>query len=60
MNKKQKIQIIVASVAALLIILWIIMPDRGFVKILGIIGNALLIVSMLISYQTEEKIKKGS
>ena len=58
MNKRQKFQLALAGLAAVLIIVWLISPGWGAGKILGIIANALLILSMLLSYRAEEKLKK--
>lgn len=57
MNKKQKMQVAVGSVAAILIIFWLIMPGWSAAKILGMIANALVATSMAISYRAEEKKK---
>jgi len=41
-----------------LLILWLFEPGWRVTKILGIISNALLLLSMLLSYRAEEKMKK--
>jgi hypothetical protein len=58
MNKKQKMQLILAGIAAVLLIFWLFQPERIGLKITGILSNALLILAMLLSYRDEEKMKK--
>ena len=58
MNKKQKFQLILAGIAAALIIFWLISSASTFLKFMGILSNALLILAMLLSYRAEEKLKK--
>ena len=58
MNKKQKKQLILAGIAAVLLIFWLFQPERIGLKITGILSNALLILAMLLSYRDEEKMKK--
>lgn len=58
MNKRQKLQLILAGLAAALIIFWLVYPGWELGKILGIVSNALLIIGMLLSYRAEEKLKK--
>ena len=58
MNKKQKWQLGLAGCFVVLLILWLFEPGWRVTKILGIISNALLLISMLLSYRTEEKNKK--
>ena len=58
MNKKQKAQVVIAVLALALIVFWLFSPGWEASKILGIIANALIITSMLISYLAEEKKKK--
>jgi len=41
-----------------LLILWLFEPGWRVSKILGIIANALLLLSMLLSYRAEEKMKE--
>lgn len=55
MKKRQKGQIILAILFAVLFILWLFEPGWRITKILGLIGNALLFLSMFISYQREKK-----
>lgn len=58
MNKKQKMQLGLAGYFVVLLILWLFEPGWRVTKILGIISNALLLLSMLLSYRAEEKMKK--
>jgi hypothetical protein len=58
MNKKQIAQLSLAGMALVLIVFWLIEPEWKAEKILGIISSALLILSMLLSYSAEEKLKK--
>ena len=57
MNKKQKMQLGLAGCFVVLLILWRCEPGWRVSKILGIIANALLLLSMLLSYRAEEKMK---
>jgi hypothetical protein len=57
MNKKQKWQLGLAGCFVVLLILWLFEPGWRVSKILGIIANALLLLSMLLSYRAEEKMK---
>ena len=58
MNNRQKLQLILAGIAAILLIFWLILPKWDIGKILGILSNVLLILGMLLSYRREEKNKK--
>jgi len=58
MNKKQKWQLGLAGYLVVLLILWLFEPGWRVTKILGIISNALLLLSMLLSYRAEEKNNK--
>jgi hypothetical protein len=58
LNKKQIGQIVIASLALVLIIVWIFMPGSISTKVVGIIANALLLLSMTLSFIAEEKKKK--
>ena len=58
LNKKQIGQIVIASLALVLIIVWIVMPGSISTKAMGILANALLLVSMTMSFFAEEKKKK--
>lgn len=60
MTKKQKWQVVFAILFAGLFILWLFEPGWRVTKILGLIGNALLCLSMFISYQAEKKNKDKS
>lgn len=57
LNNKQKLQVAVAALAAILIIVWIFLPGMLVSKILGILSNALLLLSMILSFREEEKKK---
>ena len=58
MHKKQKWQLGLAGCFVVLLILWLFEPGWRVTKILGIISNALLLLSMLLSYRAEEKMDK--
>ena len=60
MNKKQKGQLIISVLFAVLIICWLTVPGWDLGKILGLIGCLLGIVAMALSYREEEKMKKNS
>ena len=49
-----------AALFVILFILWVFYPGWGIAKILGLIANALLALSMLLSYKEEEKRKTKS
>ncbi len=55
MNKKQKWQLALAGLFAVLLIIWLFNPIKGYVKILGILSNALLLLVMLLSYRAEKR-----
>ena len=61
-NKRQRLQLILAGIGAFLIIVWIVIwlasGEMEISVILGILSNALLILAMLLSYREEEKRKK--
>ena len=57
MNKKQKMQVALIIIAAILIVIWFVLPGSIETRILGVISNALLILSMVLSYRAEEIIK---
>ena len=59
MNKKQIAQTIIGVGALVLIIIWLFTPVKLSHKILGIIANALLFTSMLLSHIAEEKNKNN-
>ncbi len=58
MNKRQKLQLFLAILFGVLLIFWIIFPGKVEAKVLGIISCACGILSMVLSYRAEEKIKK--
>lgn len=60
MNKRQKWQVALAALFVILFFVWLFYPGWRFVKILGLIANALLALSMLLSYKEEEKRKTKS
>lgn len=57
MNKRQKWQVILTILFAGLFILLLFEPGWRIPKILGLIANALLFLSMFISHQAEQKNK---
>ena len=59
MNTKQKGQLIISALFAVLIILWLTVPGWALGKILGLFGCVLGIVAMALSYREEEKMKKN-
>ena len=60
MNRRQKIQVVLAVLFAVLFIVWLFFPGWGYLKILGLIANALGVFSMVLSYRAEEKNKKSN
>ena len=58
MNKRQKMQVSLGIVFAVLFILWIFLSVPLYSKILGLTSNALGVLSMVLSYRAEEKNKK--
>ena len=58
LNGRQIGQIVIASVALVLIIVWIFLPGSISTKALGLLTNALLILSMVLSFIAEENKKK--
>lgn len=58
MNRRQKVQVTLIILAALLLVFWVVISGNIYTRILGVISNALLILSMVLSYRTEEKNKK--
>ncbi len=58
MNKKQKGQLIISAIFAVLIICWLTVPGWGVGKILGLVGCVFGIFAMTLSYREEEKMKK--
>ena len=59
MTKKQKMQVILAVLFAVLFIFWLFQPEWDLVKILGQLASASLCYSMIISYREEEKNKSN-
>ena len=59
MNRRQKAQTVVGAIALILIVIWLLTPVSFAAKILGIVANALILTSMVLSYIAEEKKKKG-
>ena len=57
MNKRQKLQVALAILFAVLFITWIFIPSPLYSKILGMSANALGLLSMVLSYRAEEKNK---
>jgi hypothetical protein len=59
MNKRQKMQVVLAVLFAILFIFWLFTPVPLGQKIISLIGNALGILAMVLSYLGEEKNKKA-
>jgi hypothetical protein len=57
MNKRQKMQLTLGILFAILLIIWLILPGNIYSRILGVISSALGILSMVLSYRAEEKNK---
>ena len=58
MNKRQKMQVTIAVLFAVLLIIWLVSPGWGYIKILNLIANFLGMLSMILSYLAEERNKK--
>lgn len=58
MNKKQKWQVVLGLVFAVLFIVWLFLSVPMYSRILGLLSNALGILCMILSYRDEEKNKK--
>ena len=58
MNTKQKLQVTLIILFAILLVFWIVFPGNIYARILGVISSALIILSMVLSYKAEEKDKK--
>lgn len=58
MNKRQKMQVALIVLWAILLIFWLIFQGNIYSRILGVISSALGILSMVLSYRAEEKNKK--
>ena len=57
MNKRQKMQVALIVLWAILLIFWVVFPGNIYARILGVISSALGILSMVLSYRAEEKNK---
>lgn len=57
MNKRQKMQLTLGILFAVLPIIWLVLPGNIYSRILGVISSALGILSMVLSYRAEEKNK---
>ena len=57
MNKRQKMQLTLGILFAILLIIWLVLPGNIYSRILGVISSALGILSMVLSYRAEEKNK---
>ncbi len=57
MNKRQKLQVALIVLWAILLIFWVVFPGNIYARILGVISSALGILSMVLSYRAEEKNK---
>ena len=57
MNKRQKMQLTLGILFAVLLIIWLVLPGNIYARILGVISSALGILSMVLSYRAEEKNK---
>ena len=60
MNKRQKAQLIIGILSAILFIVWIVLPGNIITRLLGMLSNALVMLSMYLSYRAEEKNKTKS
>lgn len=60
MNKRQKAQLIIGILSAILFIVWIVLPGNLITRLLGMLSNALVMLSMYLSYRAEEKKKTKS
>ena len=58
MNNRQKFQVALIVLPAVLLIFWLVFPGNIYARILGVISSALIILSMVLSYKAEEKDKK--
>ena len=58
MNKRQKFQVALIVLFAILLIFWLVLPGNIYSRILGVISSALGILAMVLSYKAEEKNKK--
>ena len=60
MNTRQKFQVALIILSAILLVFWVVSPGIVFARILGVITCVLLILSMVVSYRAEEKNNKKS
>ena len=60
MNKKQIAQTVIGAIALGLIVFWLFSKGPVAGKVIGIVANALILASMVISYVAEEKRKKDT
>ena len=60
MNTRQKLQVVLGIVFAVLFIIWIFLSVPLYSRILGLTSTALGVLSMVLSYRAEEKNKKNS
>ncbi len=58
MNTKQKLQVTLIILFAILLVFWIVFPGNIYARILGVTSSALLILSMALSYRAEERNEK--
>lgn len=58
MNKRQKAQLIIGILSAILFIVWIVLPGNIITRLLGMLSSAMIMLSMYLSYRAEEKKKK--
>lgn len=58
MNKRQKMQVALAILFAALFLFWLFTATPIYQRVLGCLGNALGLLSMVLSYRAEEKNKK--
>ena len=60
MNRRQKLQVGLAVLFAVLFFIWVFLPYQNvYARILGLTGNALGFLSMVLSYKAEERNKKS-
>ena len=60
MNTRQKLQVALIILSAILLVFWVVSPGIVPARILGVITCVLLILSMVVSYRAEEKNNKKS
>ena len=51
-------QVVLGVLFAVLMISWLFLPGELYLKLLGIVGNGLGLLSMILSYRAEEKNKR--